>query len=204
MMEFHERVRAAYEHTGLGQGPFAALVRMHMGGGFSQQALSKLMRPPKEGQPAAEKSVASASIAHISGVRLDWLLREEGPMLESQAVSDEAAQWAARCDELGLSVEGLHRVLCSLEWPEGLKPPKPKLIAQWLSGERRPVDMIYRGMLYKALGLDEKPILIGAPEARTEIEQEVLNLVRMSTENVTASFIALWKSTLDIKNLRES
>ena len=187
-MKFHERIRAARKSTGLTQGAFAERVARHLGDKFTQQAHAKLEKP------GAKSSKATGSIAFISGYNLDWLLREEGEMLASHSVSAEAAKWAARRDELGLTNETLYQRLLALDWPEGIKPPKFQLVVEWLDGKRRPVDMVDRGMLHKALGLDRVRQNIGAPEAQTEVEQEYLNMIRTGSDEEAAAFLLAWKA----------
>lgn len=187
-MEFHERIRKAREATCLTQGAFAALVSRHLGDKFSQQAQAKIEKP------GSKSSKATGSIAAVSGFSLDWLLREEGPMRSSQPVSAEAAQWATRRDELGLTNETVHARLLALPWPEGIEAPDLQLIVEWLDGRRRPVDMIDRGMLYKALELNESRNDVSAPEAQTQIEQEYLNMIRTGTDEEAAAMLLAWKT----------
>lgn len=197
-MEFHERILAARESTGLTQAAFAERVARHLGDKFTQQALGKL---EKRG---AKSSKATGSIAAISGYSLDWLLREEGPMMASQPMSDDAAKWSARRDELGLTNEAMYQRLLALDWPEGIKPPKFQLVVEWLDGKRRPVDMVDRGMLHKALGLDKAPRNIGAPEAQTEVEREYLNMIRTGSDEEAAAFLLAWKAARTSKPQGES
>lgn len=113
----------------------------------------------------------------------------------SQSLRNEASTLSSRRDVLGLSNADVHARMLALKWPDGIEPPDLAAVTAWLEGRRRPVDMFYRGMLYKALGLGtdgDVPMEDGV--AQTETGARLLKLAETGDPEEAAHFLALWES----------
>ena len=119
----------------------------------------------------------------------------------SHSVSTETSTLSSRRKELGLTHADVHARMLALPWPEGVTPPDLATVADWLEGRRRPLDMFYRGMLYKALGLGgagDVPMSNGV--AKTEVGAQVLELVESGDPEEAAQVLALLKAMRKAKD----
>lgn len=182
-MELKDRVRLAREHARLTQEDLAKAVNV------KQQTIGKL----ETGK--SKKSSALAAIAIVCEVDPAWLVHGDGEMLVSHSMRSEHERLVSRRNEIGLSVPDIHARLMSYAWPEGVLPPDLATVEDWFSGKRRPADMTYRGMLYKALGLgeaDDVPMNEGV--ARTEVGARLLRLAETGDPEEAAQMLALWET----------
>lgn len=123
----------------------------------------------------------------------------------SQSVSSEASTLSSRRKELGLTHADVHARMLALPWPEGVSPPDLPTVIDWLEGRRRPLDMFYRGMLYRALGLGgDGDVPMDDGVARTEVGAQVLQLVESSDPEEAAQVLALLKAMRKAKDKANS
>lgn len=182
-MELKDRVRQAREYAKLTQTELAKL------SGVSQQAIGRLENGRSKG------SKALAAIAVACQVSTAWLVDETGEMLVSQSLRGEHEKLVSRRNEIGLSVPDVHARLMSYAWPDGVEPPDLGTVEEWFSGRRRPTDMTYRGMLYKALELGStSDVPMDEGVARTEVGARLLRLAETGDPEEAAHFLALWET----------
>jgi hypothetical protein len=113
----------------------------------------------------------------------------------SHPVSTESSTLSSRRRELGLSNADVHARMLALPWPDGIKPPDLPTVIDWLEGRRRPFDMFYRGMLYKALDMGAGgDVPMGEGVARTEVGAQVLKLIESVDPEEAAHVLALLKA----------
>lgn len=188
-MELKDRVRQAREYAQLTQAELAKL------SGVTQQAIGRLEAGKSKG------SKALAAIAVACDVSTAWLVDETGEMLVSQSMRGEHEKLVSRRNEIGLSVPDVHARLMSYAWPEGVEPPDLGTVEEWFSGTRRPVDMTYRGMLYKALELGSaSDVPMNEGVAQTEVGARLLRLAETGDPEEAAHFLALWETLRKAKS----
>lgn len=108
----------------------------------------------------------------------------------SQSVRSEAQILAAHRDALGITDKDVWARLQSMQWPTGITPPNLATVAGYFDGTRRPLDMVYRGMLYKALELS-------APDhkmegvAKTELGARLLDLAESGDPDEMAALVLM-------------
>jgi DNA-binding transcriptional regulator YdaS (Cro superfamily) len=113
----------------------------------------------------------------------------------SQSVRNEASTLSLRRKELGLSHADVHARMLALPWPDGLEPPDLPTVTEWLEGRRRPVDMFYRGMLYKALGMGtDTDVAMEDGIAKTEVGARLLRLAESGDPELAAHMLAVFEA----------
>lgn len=111
----------------------------------------------------------------------------------SQSLQQEISKLVARRDGLGLSNADVLARMLAMDWPDGIDPPSLVTVTEWFEGKRRPVDMTYRAMLYRALemgGGNDVPIIEGV--ATTEMGAQLLRLAETGSPDEAAQILALW------------
>lgn len=189
-MDLKDRVRAARKHAGLTQEALlAALAPITGEKPPTQQLISALERG------RVHSSAYLWPIAFVCGVSPAWLVHGNGDMLESRAVRTEHEKLVSRRDEIGLSTADVYSRLLSFSWPEGVPPPDLATVEDWFSGKRRPADMTYREMLYRALELGTaRDVPMDDGVAKTEVGARLLRLAESGDPDEAAQMLALWET----------
>lgn len=189
------RVKAARRHGAQFQ-PDKKLTQAGLGKlvGVTQQAIQKLETG------GALESTALPRIARECRVSVEWLTDGIGDMLPSQPVRAARPSIADRRDELGLSSADIHARMLAYQWPDGVEPPTLSTVGAWFEGKERPLDMVYRGMLYKALEMaldqDQRGLEMSAT---TEVEADLLRMSRLADPDEAAQVLLLWKQIRQAK-----
>lgn len=162
--------------------------------GIATSTLSDLELGLSKGTTALHK------IAERLGVNPTWLETGRGAKHPSHPMRSDVIRITSRRDELGLSNADVHARMLADQWPEGVPPPSLATVEEWFDGKARPLDMVYRGMLYKALELVIDP---GESSqelvASTQIEADFLRMARSADPDETAQVMLLWKQIREAK-----
>lgn len=190
LLALKDRFLAARTHANLKQEEIlAALTTLTGEKPPSQQLISGIERGK------VLKSAYLWPIAIICGVSPVWLVHGKGDMLESRAVRTEHEKLVSRRDEIGLSTADVYSRLLSFSWPEGVPPPDLATVEDWFSGKRRPADMTYREMLYRALELGTaRDVPMDDGVAKTEVGARLLRLAESGDPDEAAQMLALWET----------
>jgi len=170
-------------------------------GGSSQSLTSQYLNTKIALNYKAVLAFASALGCSPEAIRDD--LPEQALAKEtatSQPMRNEADRIDARRNELGLSYAAVHARMLALHWPEGVKPPDIATVTDWFDGRRRPLDMQYREMLYRALDMgtgDDVPMDDGV--AKTELGARLLQLAESGDPDEAAQMLALWETMRRVK-----
>lgn len=191
LLDLKDRVRAARKHGGFKNQGALARVLMPIRGEKppSQQLISKLETG------LVHSSAYLWAIAIACRVSPAWLVHGQGDMLESRAVRTEHEKLISRRDEIGLSTADVYSRMLSFSWPEGVPPPDLATVEDWFSGRRRPADMTYREMLYRALELGtDRDVSMDEGVAKTEVGARLLRLAESGDPEEAAQMLALWET----------
>lgn len=190
-----DRVKAARKYGARFQ-PDKKLTQATLGKlvGVTQQSIQKLE------SGGSLESTTLLRIAKVCQVSAEWLADGSGEMLESHPLRGNVTTITSRREELGLSTAEVHARMLAYQWPEGIPPPSLATVEEWFDGKARPLDMVYRGMLYKALEMAVEPGEAGEDLiATTEVEADFLRMARAADPDETAQVMLLWKQIRQAK-----
>lgn len=189
------RLRAIWDAKGRGNRP-TQMEMAHLLGGSSQSLTSQYLGGDIALNYKAVLAFARALGCAPEAIRDDLpeqlLTKATAP---SHSVRMEASTLSSRRKALGLSHADVHARMLAMPWPDGIEPPSLSTVTDWLEGRRRPLDMFYRGMLYRALEMGgEGDVPMDDGVARTEVGAQVLQLVESADPEEAAQVLALLKA----------